>query len=135
MSTAADLRVAAGCEDNQDVYRELVALEIESSFGFQGGRWLGDSAPELLSHHARAMLLDAKMAAERRQAAEVRIPKHLLYTKGWPDCIPTWDEAQLLAEVRSEVAGAVGIEISYTDAASIRGRYEELMEAKLAKAA
>ena len=135
MSTAADLRVAAGCEDNQDVYRELVALEIESSFGFQGGRWLGDSAPELLSHHARAMLLDAKMAAERRQAAEVRIPKHLLYTRGWPDCIPTWDEAQLLAEVRQEVSGAVGIEISYTDAASIRGRYEELMEAKLAKAA
>ena len=84
---------AAGCEDNQDVYRELVDLEIQSSFGFQGNRWLGDVSPELLSHHARAMLLDAKLAAEKRQAAEARIPKHLLYTKGWPTCIPTWAEA------------------------------------------
>ena len=134
MSTAADLMAAAGCEDNQDVYRELVALEIESSFGFQGAGG-SETAPRSCCRTTPGPCSWMPSCGRARQAAEARIPKHLLYTKGWPTCIPTWDEAQLLAEVRSEVAGAVGIEISFTDAVSIRERYEELMEAQLAKAA
>jgi 3'-phosphoadenosine 5'-phosphosulfate sulfotransferase (PAPS reductase)/FAD synthetase len=135
LATAADLMAAAGCDDNHDVYRELVELEIDSTFAFQGNRWLGDCAPELLSNGAKLCLAGAKQAAAKRQEIEARIPKHLLYEKGWPTCLPTWQEAELLAAVRSEVATLLGLDIQYTDAASVRGRYEELMEAKNAKAA
>jgi 3'-phosphoadenosine 5'-phosphosulfate sulfotransferase (PAPS reductase)/FAD synthetase len=130
MGSKSDLRAAAGCEDNHDVYREMVDLEIASTFAFQGDEWLGDVSPG-----QRSGLERAKAAAKVRQTAEARIPKHLLYTKNWPTCIPTADEAWLLAEVRREVAAAVGLEIGFTDPASIVARYEELMAEKEAKEA
>lgn len=49
--------------------------------------------------------------------------------------MPTSDEAGLLAEVRREVANAVGIDVKFTDAETIRARYAELMEAKERRAA
>ena len=58
----------------------------------------------------------------------------MLYVKGWPTRVPTRDEAENLATVRQAVAEAVGIEVSYTDADSIIGRYTELLAAKEAKA-
>src|ERR1700756_121992 len=45
MSTAEDLVAATRCTDNHEVYRTLVELEAESTFAFQGARWLGDVAP------------------------------------------------------------------------------------------
>jgi 3'-phosphoadenosine 5'-phosphosulfate sulfotransferase (PAPS reductase)/FAD synthetase len=130
MSAAADIRASAGCEDNHDLYREMVSLEVESSFAFQGGKWLGDAAPGLLGDWTRQRLEAAKQAAQSRQEAEKRIPKHLLYTKGWPTCIPTPEEADLLASVRRDVASVVDLDIRFTEPSSIIGRYEELMAAK-----
>jgi hypothetical protein len=52
----------------------------------------------------------------------------LLYQKGWPSVIPTWDEASLLAEVRISVASIAGITVRYIDPAAIIERYVELME-------
>lgn len=127
MSTLADLIAAASCPDNHDIYREMVALEIASTFAFQGDRWLGDVAPDLLGPEMMAGLAAAKQAAARRVEIESRIPPHLLYTAGWPTCMPTEAEARMLAEVRLDVAGAVGLAVDFTTPESILARYHDLM--------
>jgi hypothetical protein len=44
--------------------------------------------------------------------------------------MPTPQEARVLAEVRRDVAAAVGLDISYDDAESIRHRYTDLLAKK-----
>lgn len=135
MSTQQDLRAAASCEDNHELYRLMVALEIESAFSFQSDHWLGDVAPYLLTAEMREQLQEAKIRSRRREAAEARIPKHMLYVDGWPIAVPTMDEAALLCEVRQVVAAATGIEIKYVTPETVIARYEELMAVKAKKAA
>lgn len=135
LGSAADLAAAATCPDNHAIYRRMVDLEIVSTFSFHDTSWLGDVAPHLLSEQLRIGLALAKINAVRRQEAEARIPGHLLYTKGWPTCMPTWAEAQMLSEVRRSVAATVGLTISYTTPSAIIDRYGELMEANEAKGA
>lgn len=135
MSSEADLVASAACPDNQPVYREQVGLEIASTFAFQGSRWLGDVAPHLLSADERLALAVAKERGARRERAEARIPKHLLYVKGWPTVMPTLAEAELIVEVRREVAAAVGIAVRFTTARAVIARFAELMAAKASKAA
>jgi 3'-phosphoadenosine 5'-phosphosulfate sulfotransferase (PAPS reductase)/FAD synthetase len=48
LASRRDLAAAALCEDNHEVYRELVHLEAESTFSFQDSFWLADVAPDLL---------------------------------------------------------------------------------------
>lgn len=128
LSSQADLEAAARCIDNQAVYRELVGLEITSTFAFRESSWLGDVAPHLLTACAREALVEAKRRAARRTRAEARIPAHLLYDgAGRPRVLPTPAEAALLAEVRQEVAEAVGIAIDYQTPDAILARYEELL--------
>ncbi len=126
MSNASDLRAATTCPDNADLYREMVDLEIASTFAFQAG-WLGDVAPMLLTDEQRNALALAKCRAARREAAEARIPKHLLFEKGWPRVMPTASEARMLCEVRIEVADAVGLRIAFTEPDELRARYAALM--------
>ncbi len=130
LASLADLIASTTCPDNHAIYRELVAIEIISSFSFQETRWLGDIAPHLLSEDMRAGLEEAKQRSVRRSAVEARIPKHMLYAKGWPTSRPTYDEARLLAEVRVEVAQILGLTIRYTDPDAILDRYDELIEQK-----
>lgn len=127
MSSIDDLRAAAGCADNHDLYREMVALEAASTFAFQGQRWLADVSPGLLSPSLIADVERAKAAAIRRQAVEAEIPAHLLFTSGWPTVRPTLDEAGLLASVRSRVAALVGIEIDHSTADAVAQRYDSLL--------
>ncbi|MFM0136442.1 adenine nucleotide alpha hydrolase family protein [Caballeronia grimmiae] len=127
MSSLDDLRAAASCADNQDVYREMVRLEAESTFAFQGQRWLADVAPDLLPPELASDVARAKAAAIERQAIEAEIPAHLLFSSGWPMARPTPDEAELLASVRRRVAQTVGIEVGYTSAADVMRRYDELL--------
>jgi 3'-phosphoadenosine 5'-phosphosulfate sulfotransferase (PAPS reductase)/FAD synthetase len=82
MSSLDDLRAAASCADNHDVYREMVRLEAESTFAFQGQRWLGDVAPHLLPPELAADVARAKAAAIERQTIEAEIPAHLLFSSG-----------------------------------------------------
>jgi hypothetical protein len=96
LSSLGDLMAAARCEANHEVYRALVRLETMSTFAFQPTRWLGDIAPHLLDADERSALGVAKDRAKGRGAAESRIPAHLLYTEGWPRCVPTQLEALLL---------------------------------------
>lgn len=128
MGSKNDLRASASCEDNQDIYRLMVDLEIKSTYAFQGKNWLGDVAPQLLSQETKSRLSEAKLAGEERRQAEGNIPKHLLFTKGVPTCTPTYKEAELLANVRRDVSAAVGIEVGYLDAESIISRYKTLIK-------
>ncbi len=127
LASRGDLRAAARCADNADVYRELVRLEALSTFSFQPGYWLGDVAPSLLDAALQADLAQAKERAQARLAAEAEIPKHLYYTEGWPTCLPTPQEARHLATVRRRVAQAVGIEVGFLDGSAVLARYRQLM--------
>lgn len=127
LGSQRNLTVATLCEENHEAYRQLVSIEIASTFSFQSGFWLGEIAPHLLDHEVREALADAKRRALQREQAEKKLPKHLLYQKGWPIAVPTWDEARLLSEVRKSVAEAVQLDISYTTPTEIRDRYSELI--------
>jgi 3'-phosphoadenosine 5'-phosphosulfate sulfotransferase (PAPS reductase)/FAD synthetase len=135
MQDTSDQRVSASVAANAPVLRTIVGLEIKSTFAFQGSRWLGDVAPELLDDATRAAIVAAKDRAAKRVQIEKRIPKHLLYTKGWPTVMPTQEEAELLCAVRREVAELLGIKVSCTEPAKLIARYAELMAKKAAKEA
>ena len=67
-------------------------------------------------------------------SAEARLPEHLLFVKGWPTVLPTPVEAALIAEVRRDVAQAVGLQVQHTNRDAVLVRYRELMTAAKAKA-
>jgi hypothetical protein len=90
LSSGADLAAGSRCERNQNVYRQLVALEAESNFSFQPGRWLGDVAPHLLSADLARHLARAKDVARQREGLESQIPDDLLLSKGVPGRLPPW---------------------------------------------
>ncbi len=133
MSALRDLKAGASCSDNHAIYRQMCALEIASTFSFQENQWLSDIAPHLLDSEIREHLPEAKHRAALREKAEAQIPKHLLYCKQWPICIPTLAEAELLTQVRLSVAETVGLTIRCTDPFSIIARYEELTQLKKQK--
>lgn len=133
MSSAPDLYNATLDGAGHPLYRQMVGLEVESTFAFQSNKWLGDVNPSLLDGETRDRLQRAKQVSLRRKALEAAIPKHLLYVKGWPTCIPTYQEATQLAEIRSQVAADVGINIKCASQHSIIERYEELMLVKKMK--
>lgn len=129
MANAADLAIAAAAEAARELFRRMVALEICSTFAFQGSRWLGDVAPHLLSAEQREGVAEAKKKAAIRVAAEAQISKEMLYVKGWPTRMLTDAEAKILAGVRQIVSTAIGIASGCLDVPSIHGRYAELMAA------
>jgi len=135
MQDLSDQRVSASITANQPVFHTVVGLEIRSGFAFQGSRWLADVASHLLSDAERAALVRAKQLAAKRVEIEKRIPKHLLFTKGWPKVMPTAEEAELLCAVRCEVGALYGIEVKYTEPAKLLARYADLMAQKAAKEA
>lgn len=133
MGSAGDLKASASCPDNADIYRRMVRLEIASTFALQGAKWLGDVAPHLLTDEEREGLAQAKHRAALRVQAESRLPAHLLYTSGWPACVPTAEEAQLIAEIRFEVADILGISVGFTTAGEVIARYQELLAIRQTK--
>jgi len=128
MANASDVASSVRCPDNHDLYRRMVALELEAAFAFQSGGWLADVAPELLDRRSR--IPAAKMIAQHRQEIEGRIPKHLLYTKGWPTCVPTQAEAELLVGIRKQIGKLQSLSVRYATPAKLIARYKELYEAK-----
>jgi 3'-phosphoadenosine 5'-phosphosulfate sulfotransferase (PAPS reductase)/FAD synthetase len=121
-----DLNASLKDERNHDNYHQLVNLEINSRFSFQPSRWLGDVRPDLLSKGQRGGVEWAKWIAKERRAVEARIPRDLLFVKGWPTFVPNLAQCDALASVRQEVAWLAGLTANYLSAASIRDRYEEL---------
>lgn len=133
MSAENDLRAGASCADNVALYIEMVELEVDSTFAFQGHRWLADTAPHLLPADLLARVAGAKQKALERQLVEAEIPEHLLYAKGWPATMPTADEAALIADVRTRVAKILGLDVKYTTGESVLVRYAQLMAEKVIK--
>lgn len=126
-----DLIASSKNPEHHDLYREMVELEIVSTFSFQGGRWLADVAPHLLDSTTCDRVTAAKEQARARAQAEARIPKHLHYDRqGWPKMMPSPGEARLLAEVRQEIGAILSLPVLYIDPSSILARYEELMHKK-----
>lgn len=133
LSGIDDLAASATNPDNHDIYREMVDLEIVSSFSFQGDRWLGDIAPHVLSVRQLVGLKEAKRRAALRGQVEAKIPKHLLYTKGWPTTMPTHQEAVLLSGIRRSIADIMQFSIQYAEADTILERYAELITINASK--
>ncbi|WP_258570026.1 phosphoadenosine phosphosulfate reductase domain-containing protein [Burkholderia sp. MBR-1] len=130
MGSFPDLTAAATCDENVPVYREMVELELTSTFAFQGNRWLADIAPHLLTDVQRSRVPQAKGLAEARRALEATIPRHLEYSAGWPTSMPSPAEAQALADVRRQVGALIGLDVHCTTANAVLHRYAELMAAK-----
>ena len=133
MSSIPDLRSATAAMETWDTFRRMVRLECASTFAFQGSRWLADAAPHLLSAGLARDVAAAKERATARRAAESRVTKGMLYAKGWPTRMLTDAEADVLADVRREVSGIVGIEAGFVDREAIHGRYAELIAARPAE--
>jgi 3'-phosphoadenosine 5'-phosphosulfate sulfotransferase (PAPS reductase)/FAD synthetase len=133
LASQADLRASTTWPEHQSLYREMVDLEIISTFAFQENCWLSDLAPQLLSEAQRIGLAEAKRRARAREAIEGTIPRHLLYTRGWPTSLPTAAEARLLAGVRRDIGQVMSLDVRYTDADAIQARYAELMEGREVK--
>jgi 3'-phosphoadenosine 5'-phosphosulfate sulfotransferase (PAPS reductase)/FAD synthetase len=127
MAGMRDLTAAAAVPESHDLYRRMVGLEIDSTFAFQGSRWLGDVAPQLLSAAMQRDLAAAKQKAMARMRIESAVTKEMRYVKGWPTRMLSDDEARTLAQVRRSVAALMPIDAQYLDVAAIHGRYAELM--------
>lgn len=135
LASEADLMASALCPDNLAVRSELVDLEITSSFSFHPDRWLADLRPDLLTPEQQTGLATAKRIARERKRLEAKIPVHLLFSEGWPDCIPMPEEARLLADVRREIGTLMGFSMQFTQAEDMLNRYEHLLTlAQAAKA-
>lgn len=130
MASKPDLIASATCVGNQDTYRRMVALETTSSFAFQSGAWLCDIAPHLLDPKELDQVRNAKEVCRIREAAEATIPRHLHYVSGWPTCIPTAQEADLLADVRLTIARLLKLDVACITGPEVRARYAELYAGK-----
>lgn len=128
LSRNSDLQAASRQPEAWPLYRRIVALEAESGFSFQAGRWLGDVAPSLLGPELEQRLRDAKNRAAQRAKAEARIEPDMLYTKGWPTRRLTRREAEILADVRQVVSDIYGFHGNYLTPSGIEERYEELLD-------
>lgn len=135
MSNIADLTAAAAQPEAHDLYRSMVNLEATSTFAFQGARWLGDVAPNILGGTLLARLIEAKAKAAARVALEKRITRDMLYVKGWPTRMLTDDEADLLATVRREISQLMGFTSQHVDRRSIHDRYAFLIAERERKVA
>lgn len=133
LSSLHDLNAAAAVEENHDLYREMVGLECESTFGFQSHRWLADIAPHLLPEALLSRVPTAKQIASERMRIEATIPKAMLFDRrGWPASVPSIEDAAQLAHVRRHVSRMLGLSALYLDASSVRDRIAALHEAKAA---
>ncbi|QNE07822.1 phosphoadenosine phosphosulfate reductase family protein (plasmid) [Croceicoccus marinus] len=132
LQSQADSQAAASAPSNRNAFLHLVDLEARSTFSFQPGRWLADTAPQLLPASLTLDLARAKRDAEERRALEGDMPADLRFCKGWPPRVPTFDEAHRIAAARGPILRRHRLENRFPDAAAIRARFTGLLAAKAA---
>ena len=135
MSAANDLVAATRDERNHPALMRVAQLEHRSTFGFQGSRWLSDVLIAQDLKAAKTLQFTGRLAVARelaieRQRIEAMIPKHMLFTKGWPESLPSREEAETLAYVRSQIGKVFDIVPSCTTTRAVRARYKKLLELK-----
>ena len=127
MSNAADMANSARNPDHTPIYRRMVDLEIKSTFGFQGSRWLADVAPDLLDVRTQAAVVDAKARAARRIELEKNISNDVMFAKGAPKRPLTWREANTIADVRREIGRLIGLAPRFVTPNAVMDHYERLL--------
>ncbi len=132
LANEADLKASLLDPAGHPVYIRMCDLELASGFAFQGNRWLTSLGLDIVPAGAERLEL-AKKLAERRTEAQAWIPKHLQFTRGWPHRVPTLEESELLAQMRSVIGQLYGWDVKYTTGPTVQTRYQELMELKQLK--
>jgi len=131
LGSLGDLQRAAGSPEAAELYREICALEMESTFSFQSGRFLASLKPDLLGDNGQMQLVDVLRRARRREEIESLLPAAMLYEKGWPTRVPSMKEAEVIARVRCQVADLVGIPVMYVSPKAVCERIQELMDTRM----
>ncbi|EKU73325.1 MULTISPECIES: phosphoadenosine phosphosulfate reductase domain-containing protein [Sphingomonadales] len=133
LASLSDIAASTCAPGNLDLYRHLVAIEADSTFSFQPGRWLADVAPQLLQPSLLRTIHQSKIDAGERRRLESSMPPHLRFVKGWPPCVPTSDEAAQIATVRSTILRRHGLQNLYPTGADVRARFGTLLALKDAR--
>lgn len=118
---------------NHPAFRRISKLELESTFSFQSKRWVVEYSPDLVDEFTSMLIPVVQAKADQRRALEARIPKELLFVKGWPTSVPTVEQAGILAEVRAEVSDIMGFSSLYLTTQDLRERYATMVKEKEAK--
>lgn len=129
LSSINNLEVAASQPGNLDALKRITDLELDSAFAFQPSRWLTSVAPHEIEN-AERRLGTATRLRELRASLEGRLPKDLMFKRGWPPRIPSQAEARAIANVRGRLLAEYGWKNRYPEAEAIRGRFEELHSAQ-----
>lgn len=128
LGSEPDLKASLLDPAGHPIYRRMCDLELASGFSFQS-KWLSRLAPHLIPD-GESRLRSAMKISQLRKEAEAWLPKHLAFTKGWPNCIPTPAECEKLSTMRRTVCDLYGWHSDIIEPADIRERYETLWNLK-----
>jgi 3'-phosphoadenosine 5'-phosphosulfate sulfotransferase (PAPS reductase)/FAD synthetase len=135
LASENDIRVAAHAPGNRGTLFHLVEREAVSTFSFQSDRWLGDVARDILPASLAADHARGKILGTRRRQLEASLPANLRYVKGWPQRIPTIEEAVVIADVRARILAMHQLETPYPSPSAVRDRIAELFDEQRLKEA
>ena len=133
LQSLADQQAASSAPSNHQAFVHLVALEARSTFSFQPGRWLADSAPHLLTGTLAADIERAKHAACERRQLESTMPPDLRFQRGWPPRLPTPDEAACIAAARAPILQRHGLQNRFPTGLAVRARFADLIAQRRSK--
>lgn len=134
-ASASDLHVAARVPTNRGTLLHLVDMEASTTFSFQSDRWLGDVAPDLLPTALAMDLVRGKALASERRQLEAMLPDNLRYVRGWPQRVPSIEEATIIGDVRARILAMHRLDTPYRTPTQIRDRIAELHDAERLKEA
>ena len=135
LASQQDITAAARAPGNRGVLFHLVDQEASSTFSFQPQRWLGDVARDLLPASLASDFSRGKALGAERQRLEASMPQNLRYVKGWPQRIPSIEEAEQIAQVRRSILAVHRLETPYDTAQLVRDRIAELFDSQRIKEA
>lgn len=130
LQSLADQQAASSAPSNHQAFVHLVALEARSTFSFQPGRWLADSARHLLTGTLAADIERAKHAACERRQLESTMPPDLRFQRGWPPRLPTPDEATRIAAARAPILQRHRLENRFPTGQTVIARFADLIALK-----
>ncbi|WP_293966177.1 phosphoadenosine phosphosulfate reductase family protein [Sphingomonas sp.] len=135
LASSGDIAISARVPTNLGTLLHLVDMEATSTFSFQQDRWLGDVAPDLIPATLAMDLARGKAQAAERRQLEAMLPAGLKYVKGWPQRVPTIEEAASIGEVRARILAMHALDTPYRTPPQIRDRIAELHHAVRVKEA
>lgn len=128
MASINDMVNATHQGEHMSVYRELVGLEQDSLFAFQGSRWLMDVNPDVLTKEQRMRIDPTKEKNRKLKQIEAEIKRDWMFVKGTPQRMLSIDEAKIMADVRNRVFDIYGArKRGHTDHKEILNRYKSLL--------